>query len=327
MRIGRRRTLTRALNPQRDPRDLELSQAWRRGAAIVVGVWLVGTAFLLARLGVSGWRLHRILSRAAPNANPMIAELFARVASNLQPNRMPKLELSGEVSGPISAGWLRHRIVLPTLLVERVSAAHLHDILVHEVAHVLRRDPLTVQLQNVAAGAIYWFHPLALWLNRSLAQAREEVCDNYVLATTSGPSYSRTLLILGELVVSRPLPGAVGLFTSRWKLEQRVAGLLDEHRNRAVTLGNRAKLLIAAMSLLIATGTALGTVTIVGRQDSNATAESERTVSEQATDVLTFPAGPNRFARRADSSRRKQQSPDVVARSRARYGRETRAPI
>ncbi|MEX2137857.1 MAG: M56 family metallopeptidase [Pirellulales bacterium] len=276
--------LTRVETQRGGPRasgESKLPRPWRLVAGAFVGVWLAGAAFLLARLGVNCWQVRRILNTAVANTNPRLAEVFARVGGELPLTHMPDLVLSGEVSGPVSAGLLRPRIVLPTWLIEHVSAAHLHSILVHELAHVLRRDQLTVLLQNVV-GAIYWFHPLAVCLNRVLAQAREEVCDNYVLATTSAPSYSRTLLVLAQLVTPRPLPGAVGLFTSRWKLENRVAGLLDEQRCRVVDLGSGAKLLIAALSFVVATVAALGTVTLAVGENSDGTAQSERTASKKA---------------------------------------------
>ena len=260
-----------------------MPRPWRLLAGTFLGVWLSGTAFLLARLGVNCWRVRRILKTAMANTNPRLAEVFARVGGELQLTCMPDLLLSAEVSGPVSAGLFRPGIVLPTWLTEHFSQAHLQSILVHELAHVLRRDPLTVLLQNVA-GALYWFHPLAVRLNRVLAQAREEVCDNYVLATTSAPSYSRTLLTLAELVAPRPLPGAVGLFTSRWKLEDRVAGLLDDGRSRVVRLKGRAKLLIAALTLGIASVAALGTVTLAVGQDPDEAARSEQPASDKLKD-------------------------------------------
>src|SRR5439155_744999 len=133
-------------------------------------------------------------------------------------------------------------------------------ILVHELAHVSRRDQVIVLLQNVAE-ALGWLHPLIVLLNRQLAQAREEVCDNYVLAETDAPSYGRTLLTLAEWIqTARPLPGAVGFFTSRWTLESRVAGLLDDRRSRATQLTFRGRIIVVALALALAMVAALGTV-------------------------------------------------------------------
>jgi len=242
--------------------------AFQLAMTLLLSVWLAGVAFVGVRLATGSMRLRRILRSAKPNSDRPLEELFGQVVTKLGLCRRPELVLSDEVSGPMSAGLFRPRVILPAHLAEQVSATHLRDVLVHEVAHILRHDPLTVLLQNLA-GALYWLHPVVKWHNRALGQAREEICDNYVLATTNAPSYARTLLVVAELVQTpASMPGAVGLFTSGWKLENRVADLLDEQRNRMVNLTSRARLLIGSLSLALITVAAFGTVTVAIGQEA-----------------------------------------------------------
>ncbi|HVA46198.1 MAG TPA: M56 family metallopeptidase, partial [Pirellulales bacterium] len=230
-------------------------------------IWLIGSAILLAKLAIGCSCLARILAAARPNEDAAIEESFAQAGRALQLEKLPELVLSDWVSGPFSAGLIRPRIVLPERLLGRVTPRQLRAIFLHEVAHVVRRDQAIVMLQNVAA-ALFWLHPLVKALNRQLSQAREEVCDNYVLAATDAPSYSRTLLTLARLVRSAsPLPGAVGLFTSRWKLESRVAGLLDERRSRSTCLTRRGRAFVCVIAVALAAVTAFGTISIAVEDD------------------------------------------------------------
>jgi len=250
-----------------------IGKTLRAAMGPILFVWLAGTVFLLGRLAIGWGRFAAILRSARPNTNASLAESFEQVGRALRPARMPELVLSKRVPGPLSVGVLHPRVVLPEWMVDRVTRRQLRDILVHEVAHIVRHDQVVVLLQNLAA-TIFWLHPLAGVLNRQLARAREEVCDNYVLTTTDAPSYSRTLLRLVELVeTARPLPEAVGLFTSCWKLERRVAGLLDERRSRVIRLTTRAKTLGVAASLVLATIAALATMTPVVQSDAAAPAD------------------------------------------------------
>ncbi|QDV44536.1 Regulatory protein BlaR1 [Stieleria neptunia] len=253
---------------------------------IATAVWAAGTTLLLVRMAIGWIRLAGILRRAETIADPDYVAAFTKACAlaGCKEARMPRLLASDEVSGPLAAGIFAGSVVLPKQLIAESSPTDLTDVLIHEVAHVVRRDPIVVVLQNLVA-AIYWPHPLVRRLNRELAKAREEVCDNFVLATTDAPLYSRTLLSLAQLVQQpETLPGSVGFFASRWKLEQRVAGLLDENRDTQTLLSKRgwAFVLVSTVGLLAAI--CFGTLTMATAQNKidESTAKSEADSNELA---------------------------------------------
>ena len=175
-------------------------------------------------------------------------------------DRLPPIAASPRVAGPVAIGVIRPLVVLPERLVEGLSPAALRDVLVHECAHVRRRDHLVGLLQRLGE-MIYWPHPLIHLLNRRLSRAREEVCDNFVLAQGDPCEFARTLLLLAESREGpcRPL-GAIPLMSTRWKLEDRVAGLLDPRRNTMTRMSRRS--LAALLVLLLGTGAALAGIRI-----------------------------------------------------------------
>ncbi|QDV22569.1 M56 family metallopeptidase [Aureliella helgolandensis] len=249
------------------------------GMVTILLVWAVGAAVLLLRLSVGWIRLSRILSRSEPIEDAEFQAAFRRAcaAVSCDGRRSPRLLASDEISGPLAAGIFGGSVVLPKRLITQANPIELANVLIHEIAHVVRRDQVIVLLQNLVA-AIYWPHPLVRKLNRELAKAREEVCDNFVLATTEAPVYSRTLLSLAQLV-QRPetLPGSVAFFTSRWKLEQRVAGLLDEARDTQTILGKRGWAFVLISTLTLLAAISAGTITMATAQnaDQNAIVETD----------------------------------------------------
>jgi uncharacterized protein (TIGR03435 family) len=100
---------------------------------------------------------------------------------------------------PVTVGVLRSRILLPENSREWPQA-QLDAVLMHEREHARRRDPL-FQWLALLNRAIFWFHPLAWWLERKLAGLAEEACDAAVLSQGHDPQqYSEYLLDLARSV-------------------------------------------------------------------------------------------------------------------------------
>jgi hypothetical protein len=134
-----------------------------------------------------------------------------------------------------------------------MSADELHDALAHECAHALRHDAVIALVQQIVT-ALYWLHPFIHILNRQLSRAREEVCDNVVLAGTPAPIYAHTLLALSQTIQStRRRIAVVPMFDPRWRLAPRVAGILDTRRNTMSRTESRTGLLVVAVGLTLAT--------------------------------------------------------------------------
>jgi beta-lactamase regulating signal transducer with metallopeptidase domain len=221
--------------------------------ALVCLLWGLGTVYLAAHLVHGGWRLHRLLSRLHPLKGKVWAAERGAVARMLSLVRLPELCISPDVRCPLVVGLLRPRVVLPEALLEHSSSEQVRAILVHECAHVVRRDPWVCLLQRLAT-VVFWVHPLVHVLNRRLNQAREEVCDNHVLAHADGPTYAETLLAIAQLCYPAPrLQGYLTMMPRHYNLERRVADLLEERRDTATRLPSlqRVVLLLSFASLLV----------------------------------------------------------------------------
>jgi GWxTD domain-containing protein len=82
------------------------------------------------------------------------------------------------------------------------DAAQLEAVLLHEQEHVRRRDPL-VHWLALLNRAVFWFHPLAWWLERRLSVLAEEACDAAVLSRGYQPTeYAECLLRLARAVMA-----------------------------------------------------------------------------------------------------------------------------
>jgi uncharacterized protein (TIGR03067 family) len=256
-------------------------------AVPAIAVWVLGMFYLFVRLFLRGYVLRRLLETARSVDNDVnLRPIFAEIRGLLDINRLPAVLLwpDSQVSvTPLTAGIFRPIILLSEKLLDSLNHEELRDVLVHECAHVLRRDPLIGLLQRIV-GIMFWPYPLVWLMNRNLARAREEVCDNYVLMHTDGLRYAQTLFDLSRQIHSiSPSLAQVGLFQYYWPLEQRVAGLLDQRRN-VMTKINRFTLGVLVVTFSVAGILVAGTRLLTAQPlaESAASADSSSKVERRA---------------------------------------------
>jgi beta-lactamase regulating signal transducer with metallopeptidase domain len=251
-----------AQSPQGQAEPAASGQTVRAILAALFGVWLAGVVFHTLRL-IYGFGVHAALRRAVqPIEAGDFEDVLSQVRSTVGVKILPPIVTSSVINSPVSIGIFNPLVILPTYLPYSLEKEELRDVLVHEVAHVVQRDHVVGLIQRLA-GILLWPHPLLRVLNRELATAREEVCDNFVLGATQAPSYARILLGLAEkTTIFHRTPASVGLAHPRWKLEDRVAGILDEGRTLRTRAGAAAFAgVIAAFVLAVAVSAACSVVT------------------------------------------------------------------
>jgi beta-lactamase regulating signal transducer with metallopeptidase domain len=261
----------RAQRAPRSPVQLEPqaadATAFKAAFGALTAVWITGALLLLARL-VWGLRVVASIWRELIPFGDLPGEVADRLRRTLGVKVLPPIMLSRRVSGPATIGLRRPIVVLPAELPAAMSASELHDALAHECAHALRRDTRIALMQQLVA-ALYWLHPLVHVLNRQLARAREETCDNVVLSGTTAADYARTLLSLSQTMHSaRGRIAVVQMFDKRWRLAHRVEGLLNTRRIVMTRMNRRAVALLAAAALAL--GTTLAAISTAGDQAEDA---------------------------------------------------------
>ena len=134
---------------------------------------------------------------------------------------------------PLAFGTRRPSIVIPDIA-DQWTDDRRRAVLLHELAHVARRDCLT---QSVAFGAcaLYWFHPALWWVAGRLRVERELACDDRVIAAGSPPrDYAGHLLEIAYSLGGRAAPALAVTMARPRQLEGRMLAALDDRRNRTV---------------------------------------------------------------------------------------------
>jgi cell division protein FtsI (penicillin-binding protein 3) len=203
------------------------------------------------------------------------------------------VRISDAVDSPAVTGVLRSTVLLPRSA-ETWSPERTRVVLLHELAHVLRRDAVA-QLVADAACAVQWWNPLAWLVASRLRVERELAADDAVLASGVRPStYAEELLG----VAGAATRGALAM-AERTALGCRVVAILAARRARAPLAARGTALLVAgsvAVSAVAASASpevsarpaaslgALEVAPLAESTDREAQAAAEDVLSSVATD-------------------------------------------
>lgn len=212
--------------------------------------WAVGATLLLARIGIEIGSLRRVRLNAR-QARRDTRRIARRSAARLGLHRTTRVWVSDAIAVPmVVAGWRRSAVLLP-VIAESWSPRRLETVLLHELAHIHRNDPLIALLAAIAC-ALHWMNPLAWWAMRRANADREEACDLMVLAAGADRyRYARELLDIAR-ALANPAASSLPWFTvprvaAPSGIGQRVEALLSESRPAA-----RLRRWISRTSIVIA---------------------------------------------------------------------------
>lgn len=161
-------------------------------------LWLAGYIFLLIRFLVGRMSLLGLRSSASELRDPWWTERFMVLARKMDIGREVHLMTSTLTSVPFTFGWLKPVILLPVGLVNHLDPQEVEAILIHELAHILRRDFLWNTWQQCLE-CLFYYHPMTWWLSRQITDEREHLCDEITLRQqTNALTYARALLHIQE---------------------------------------------------------------------------------------------------------------------------------
>jgi beta-lactamase regulating signal transducer with metallopeptidase domain len=165
----------------------------------IVLLWLVGVAFLSARLVVGWIGAYRMATRNAQPASPEWGRTLSRIAGALKLSRATRILESAAVEVPTVIGWLRPVVLLPIASLSGLTTQQIEMILAHELAHIRRHD-FIVNLMQAVVETLLFYHPAVWWISQRIRVEREHCCDDVAVAMFGDPlQYARALTRFEEL--------------------------------------------------------------------------------------------------------------------------------
>jgi beta-lactamase regulating signal transducer with metallopeptidase domain len=244
------------------PADAVVSvpDSWWASGVVMAAAWTVWAAVHVVRFLLAMVALRR--ARASSQAFPWRLESgLSHWRQVRHEGRRPALALSESVTTAAVLGCGSPLIAVAPSLVTTLDADELDRVLIHEWAHVQRRDDLVNVLQFVVRIVAGW-HPAVWWIDRRLRVEREIACDEMTVAVTGSPkSYAACLLKLAELRGATQNALAAPAMLAASGLRARVTRIVSRHP--FVAPGWSRGLAAAVVSTLSVVSIGLGEVRLV----------------------------------------------------------------
>jgi beta-lactamase regulating signal transducer with metallopeptidase domain len=202
---------------------------WRRYAMIL---WAAGAIVALLPLLIAVLRVRILARHARVVTDSSWTYLIERTPAVSHLSSRVRILESQDMAMPMTWG-----VTHPTLLLPSGARTwpewKRRNILLHELAHIERRDCLT-QLVAEAACAVYWFNPLAWVAAHRMRVERELACDDCVISAGAPASdYAQNLLEVARSLRAPALTSSTAIAMARpSQLSGRLLAVLDARRNR-----------------------------------------------------------------------------------------------
>lgn len=171
----------------------------------VACAWVAGV-LLVSLWHAGGWiAVQRLRRLGTQPVDPSTAHLATRIARLLNLHVVVRIVQSVRIETPLVVGWLRPMILLPVAILAGLKPEQLEAILAHELAHVRRHDYL-LNLVQVAAETLMFYHPAVWWISRRIRLEREQCCDDIAVSICGDRfRYVESLAALEEVRLSHAL--------------------------------------------------------------------------------------------------------------------------
>ncbi|MBC3541428.1 M56 family metallopeptidase [Rufibacter sediminis] len=216
-------------------------------ASGIVLVWFLVFAYKSLRLAGGMHYVNRLRKEQVSPVPSFWLTRLAELCERLQVRVPVSLLESGLVNVPVAIGFLKPLVLVPTGMLAQLPPDQIEAILLHELAHIRRRDYLVNLLQTVAE-VLYFFNPGVLWLSGYLRQEREHCCDDMAIQALQSKTNFLQALVTFEEFNLRHVRLVTGFADKRTSLTDRVNRIISQDN---VPLQRTEKLFTGICLLLV----------------------------------------------------------------------------
>ncbi len=216
-------------------------------AGFIVFGWLLVIAFRCVQLLIGLRGIYILRHKGLRPAGAYWVNRLNQLAASVQLTKPVTLMQSAIAKVPMVTGHLKPIILLPLGVITALPKDEIEAILLHELAHIRRKDYLVNMLQNICE-IVFFFNPAVLWVSSLIKDERENCCDDIAIANVKNKKQFIHALISFQEYNLTTTNYAVGLPGRKNHLLNRVTRIIT---NTNKTLNNMEKTLLATGIVII----------------------------------------------------------------------------
>ena len=143
--------------------------------------WIAGVVLFHLHTVASWMAAQRLRRRGVCHAPDRWQQHLTQLRDRVRLSTPVTLLESSLANVPVAIGYLRPVILVPVGMLTGMPAQQIQAILLHELAHIRRRDYLVNLMQTVVEGFLF-YHPAVWWISHVIRTERENCCDDLVVA-------------------------------------------------------------------------------------------------------------------------------------------------
>ncbi|WP_026630249.1 M56 family metallopeptidase [Dyadobacter alkalitolerans] len=152
-----------------------------RNAQLIAAVWFIIFAFKSLQATAGFLYVQNIKKRNVHPLRESWQPRFDMLLNKLKVRQLIQVVESENVLVPMVIGFIKPVVIIPFGIFANLPEAQIEAIILHELAHIKRRDYL-VNLIQIFCENVFFFNPALLWLLRLIREEREHCCDDLAIS-------------------------------------------------------------------------------------------------------------------------------------------------
>ena len=186
-------------------------------ASIIVITWFIFFSAKLVRILANIGYVQRIRNYRTSAPPYYWKQKMTELAQKLGISQSILLLESTIIKVPMVVGMLKPVILVPLGLLANLPPAQVEAVLLHELAHIRRKDYLVNLLQSFAE-VLFFFNPAVLWISSLIREEREYCCDDVAIGRIDNKKqFIQALVSFQEYAMSQPGTSTIVAFAGRKK--------------------------------------------------------------------------------------------------------------